>query len=88
MKTVDGLEVDFLVRQPSAGEELIQVCADVSAPATLVRELRGLGAAAQDHRSAKQRLLVLDRQALSRIAAPGISAQPVYEWLLPPPDGV
>lgn len=88
VKTVDGLEVDFLVRQPGAGEELIQVCADVSAPATLARELRALSAATQDHRRAKQRLLVLDRDALTRIAAPGISAQPVYEWLLAPPDEV
>jgi len=30
--------VDFLARYPATGEELIQVCADLSAPETLARE--------------------------------------------------
>jgi uncharacterized protein len=30
VKTPEGLEVDFLARHPAAGEELIQVCADLS----------------------------------------------------------
>jgi predicted AAA+ superfamily ATPase len=49
VKTADGLEVDFLARRPAAGEELIQVCADVSSPETRTRELRALAAAAAEH---------------------------------------
>jgi hypothetical protein len=81
----DGLEVDFLARRPAAAEELIQVCADLSAPETRERELRALTAAAEDHPRAKRRLLVLDRDALERVDAPGIESMPVYEWLLAAP---
>ena len=79
--------MDFLARHPAAGEELIQVCADLSAPETRARELRALTAAAQDHPHATRRLLVLDRDALARVDAPGIEVQPAYEWLLAAPDG-
>jgi predicted AAA+ superfamily ATPase len=86
VKTPDGLEVDFLARDPVAGEELIQVCADVSAPETLARELRALTAAGQEHSRAARRLLVLDRDALARVNAPGVEVQPAYEWLLTTPN--
>jgi predicted AAA+ superfamily ATPase len=86
VKTPDGLEVDFLARDPVGGEELIQVCADFSAPETLARELRALTAAAQYHARAVRRLLVLDRDALTRVNVPGIEVQPAYEWLLAEPD--
>ncbi|MBI2800751.1 MAG: ATP-binding protein [Gammaproteobacteria bacterium] len=86
VKTGDGWEVDFLARQRGSGETLIQVCADVSSPATLERELRALREAAQDHPGAAQRLLVLDRDALTRIKASMVQVKPVYEWLLAAPD--
>jgi len=87
VKTGEGLEVDFLARHPSAGAELIQVCADTSAPETLARELRALTAAAREHSRAARRLLVLDRDALVQVNAPGIDVQPAYEWLLAPGGG-
>lgn len=40
VRTADGLEVGFLSRHPAAGEGLVQVCADASAPETLSSELR------------------------------------------------
>ena len=86
VKTGDGLEVDFLARRPAAGEELIQVCADLSSPETRVRELRALAVAAKDHPHATRRLLVLDRDALARAEAAEIEVRPAYEWLLAPPD--
>ena len=82
VKTGDGLEVDFLARFPDAGEELIQVCADPAAAETLARELRALAAAAQEHPRAARRVLVLDRDAATRVSAPGVEVQPAYEWLL------
>jgi predicted AAA+ superfamily ATPase len=85
VKTGDGLEVDFLARHPAGGAALIQVCADPSDPATLERELRGLEAAAREHRRAAKRLLVLDRDLLPRAELAGVEVQPAYEWLLAPP---
>lgn len=82
VRTAEGFEVDFLVRYPAAGMELIQVCADVRNPETLARELRALTEAAKTHPRAVQRLLVLDRDALSGVNAPGVEVQPAYEWLL------
>ena len=84
VKTGEGLEVDFLARHPSAGAELIQVCADTSAPETLAHKLRALTAAAREHSRAARRLLVLDRDALVQVNALGIDVQPAYEWLLAP----
>jgi hypothetical protein len=86
VKTPDGLEVDFLARYPVGGEELIQVCADVSPADTLARELRALTAAEQQHSRAARRLLVLDRDALTRVNAPGVEVRPAYEWLLTTAD--
>jgi hypothetical protein len=45
-----------------------------------------LTAAAQYHARAVRRLLVLDRDALTRVNVPGIEVQPAYEWLLAEPD--
>jgi predicted AAA+ superfamily ATPase len=86
VKAGAGLEVDFLARWPAGGEELIQVCADLSSPETRARELRALTAAAQDHPRATRRLLALDRDARAQAGAAGIDVQPTYEWLLAAPD--
>ncbi len=85
MKTGDGLQVDFLARHPVAGQELLQVCADLSAPETLSREVRALKSAAREHPRAAVRLLVLDRDALVSVCATGVRAQPADEWLLAAP---
>ena len=82
VKTTDGLEVDFLARYPGVGEELLQVCADLSAPETLARELRAMTAAAKEHPRAARRLLMLDRDALTQVKASAIEAQTACEWLL------
>jgi hypothetical protein len=87
VKTGDGLEVDFLARRLASGEELIQVCADLSSPETRARELRALTAAAKDHPRATRRLLVLDRDALGRADERGIEVLPAYEWLLAGTEG-
>jgi predicted AAA+ superfamily ATPase len=86
VKTTDGMEVDFLARRPAAGEELIQVCADLSSPETRTRELRALTAAVAEHPRATRRLLVLDRDALAVADASAVDVLPAYEWLLAGPD--
>jgi predicted AAA+ superfamily ATPase len=82
VKTEADHEVDFLARHRAAEEELIQVCADVTAEETLARELRALDAARRAHRHAVRRLLVLDRDSATRVDAAGVRVEPAYEWLL------
>lgn len=87
VKTSGGLEVDFLARHLAGGEELVQVCADPSAPETLGRELRALREAAEEHPRAARRFLVLDRDQALRAKAPGVEVRPAYEWLLAGSEG-
>ncbi len=87
VKTTDGLEVDFLVRYPAGGTELIQVCADPGPDETRLRELRALkAAAAEGHPRARKRLLVLTRDQALPFADIGVDVQPAYAWLLTKPD--
>jgi predicted AAA+ superfamily ATPase len=86
VKTADGLEVDFLARYRDAGEELIQVCADLRSAETAARELRAFEAAAIEHPRARRLLLVLDRDSAGEIKVPGVEVQPAYEWLLGEPS--
>jgi predicted AAA+ superfamily ATPase len=87
VKTAEGLEVDFLLRSPGTTPELIQVCADVSDPGTLERELRALHAASAEHPRATRRLLVPDRDQVPSRPVAGTRIQPAYEWLLDGPGG-
>jgi len=82
VRTNGGLEADFLARVPAGGQELIQVCADVTQSDTLAREIRALEAAAKEHPRAAPRLLVLDRDAQARGRAAPLEVVPAYEWLL------
>lgn len=43
-------------------------------------------AAAKEHPRAERRLLVPDRDALVRVTAAAVEAQPAYEWLLAVPN--
>jgi len=82
VRTPQGHEVDFLARDPTGEEELIQVCADATDPATGERELRALGEAGLLYPKAPKRLLTLIRDALPPRVPPDVIAQPAYEWLL------
>lgn len=82
MKTAEGFEVNFHARYSAGAEELVQVCADASAPAPLDRELRALTQATLTAPRAKRRLLVLSRDPSIPIGETGVSVQPAYEWLL------
>lgn len=84
VKTDDGLEVDFLARHRGAGEELIQVCADLRSPTTSAREVHALVAATKEYPRASARILVLDWDAARLIDAPNVEVLPAYEWLLAP----
>lgn len=86
VKTEGGYEVDFLARYLAGGEELIQVCADLSSPETLERELRALAEAGKEHPRAIRRLLVLDHDQAAAISAPDVRIEAVDAWLLAPEE--
>jgi predicted AAA+ superfamily ATPase len=85
VKTRAGFEVDFHARYLAGGEELVQVCADLSAAETMDRELRALTEAAAEYPRAARRLLVLGRDHPRPVTTPGVLVQPAYEWLLAEP---
>lgn len=84
VRTPEGHEVDFLARFPDGEEELIQVCAEASDPATAKRELRALEGARELHPRAAQRLLTLNREVAPPSAPDAVIVQPTYEWMLSP----
>ncbi len=81
VRTAEGFEVDFLARYPAGDEELIQVCADLDAPAAREREVRALLAAAAKHPGALRRLVGLVPQAPLDLPR-GIAWHSASEWLL------
>lgn len=86
VKTAQGFEVDFLARYPSGEQDLIQVCADAGAPETAERELRALAEAGRQYPQARKRLLTLTQDGLPAKIPADVLVQPVYAWLLTPPE--
>ena len=82
VKTSGGHEVDFLARASTGEQELIQVCADSTGPATAARELRALDEAGAVFPEAARRLLTLTADAVPADAPAGVLVQPAYEWML------
>jgi len=84
VKTKSGYEVDFLAREVSGGQALIQVCADVDDPETLFREVRALREAADEHPGGRQLILT----AASRLPFPEVPTPmeilPAWQWMLEP----
>jgi predicted AAA+ superfamily ATPase len=82
VRTQGGFEVDFLTRDATGTQELIQVCADATAAGTGLREVRALQEAGVRYPGAARRLLTLTRDRLPADLPPGVVGQPAYEWML------
>jgi hypothetical protein len=85
VRTPEGFEVDFLATPITGKPTLIQVCADLSDPATRAREFRALQSARALHRRLPALLLTLtvsDAAAAQADAPKGVRAQAAWEWLL------
>ena len=83
VKCGGNLEVDFLARYPDGHEELLQVCADLTEPATRERELRAMAAAAELHPQATRRMLVFHREAMAGVQGPpGLHIEAASDWIL------
>lgn len=79
--TQAGFEVDFLARDVSGVETLIQVCADLDHPDTLEREVRALQDAAATWPKAALQLITLN-PLISGTLPPGIQLCLAGDWLL------
>ena len=79
--TKTASEVDFLARYPDKAKELIQVCADLSAPAVLQREVRALTESAREHPGAALVLISLEHIGKAELPE-NIMACSAAEWLL------
>lgn len=84
LRTSGGFEVDFLARFPDGQRILIQVCADLSEPATRHRELRALVEALEEPGAREARAIVisLDRLAPKSEWPEMITWSHAAEWLL------
>lgn len=80
--TPEGYEVDFLARDATGETELIQVCADLSDPATATRECRALATAGKLFPRARRRLPTLTQDGLPTEPPAGLEMQSAGEWLL------
>lgn len=83
VKTSSGFEVDFYARGSSGDEMLIQVCASLDDPATLLREVRALQDAAEQFPGAQRVLIALDVPAAVQIPKE-IQLVRAADWLLEP----
>ena len=81
VRTAEGFEVDFLARYADGSEELLQVCADLDAPATRERELRALEAAKREHRGAAMRVISLAPEPPRELPR-GVKFSAASGWLL------
>jgi uncharacterized protein len=79
--TTSGYEVDFLARDMTKGDELIQVCTDLTQSSTREREVRALLDAAPEFRNVRLRVITLE--APPRVEfPPEITITLASEWLL------
>ena len=82
VRTPEGYEVDFLALDATGETELIQVCTDLSDPATATRERRALAAAGKLFPRARRRLLTLTKDRLPTEPPAGVEMHSACEWLL------
>lgn len=82
VRTRDGYEVDFFVRNSEGDTTLIQVCADVSEPSTFEREVRALSGAAAEYKGALPLLLTFDTLPPRSPLPKPLRWQPAIAWLL------
>ena len=82
VRTPEGYEVDFLARDATGETELIQVCTDLSDPATATRKRRALAATGKLFPRARRRLLTLTQDRLPTEPPAGVEMHSACEWLL------
>jgi hypothetical protein len=81
-KSVNGKEVDFVIKQGQKVVQLIQVCYDVDHYATRKRELASLAKAGKDLECDHLTILTWDYQGEEKHAGLRVNFSPLWRWLL------
>ena len=81
VRTAAGFEVDFLARDVSGKQTLMQVCAELDNPATLAREVRALQEAAETWPEAALLLITQHGPTVGELPT-GIELRLAGDWLL------
>jgi predicted AAA+ superfamily ATPase len=82
--TQSGYEVDFLAEDSRGTRELVQVCADLEAPATRQRELRALEEGMKETSCERATLVTLREESSVEIGGQPVRIVPAWRWLLEP----
>ena len=82
VKVGDEWEVDFLASAPGRETLLVQTCADTTNAGTMLREMRALESAHEEHREAKAMLVTIDAQPPRGLVNKQVEWWPAARWLL------
>ena len=82
VQTKSGVEVDFLATPLVGPPTLIQVCADLSEPATRARELRALSEAMREEMIAEALIVTMDESDDLALPEGHVRVVPAWRWLL------
>jgi len=81
-KDIQRREVDFVIKENLAVKQLIQVCWDISRPATKEREIRPLLKALDDFNLPEALVITEDHFSQEKIKNKTINFVPLWHWLL------
>lgn len=82
VQTKSGYEVDFLATPLVGSPLLVQVCADLSEPATRARELRALSEAMREQDTTEGLIVTMDERDDLVLPEGRVRVTPAWQWLL------
>ena len=82
-KTRNNKEVDFILRNGTKAEGLIQVCMDINSEGARKREQSALLEASEELDCSHLIILTWDTQAQESVKGKEIKIIPLWKWLLP-----
>jgi predicted AAA+ superfamily ATPase len=77
-------ETDFLAVSPDGGRQVIQVCLDMTEPATRKREFAGMAAALHAHDDARAVMITASIRDRTRIGKKTVHTLPFWQWAMIP----
>lgn len=81
-RSVNGKEVDFVIKRGSKVDKLIQVCYDINQHATRKRELAALAKAGKDFGCSQLTVLTWDDEAEEKYSGERVNLLPLWKWLI------
>jgi predicted AAA+ superfamily ATPase len=81
-RSVNGKEVDFVIKRGPKVDELIQVCYDIHHHATRKRELAALAKTGKDFGCGHLTILTWDYEAEEKYSGEKVNFLPLWKWLI------